>query len=405
MEAGWKKTFAIIYTGQAFSLLGSAAVQFAVVWWLTVTTESALMLTLSTIVAFLPNMLIGPFAGVWIDRLSRRLVMMVADGVVALSSLILAIVFLFVENPSIWLVFSMLFLRGLGNTFHAPAMQAAIPLLVPVERLTQAGGWGNLITSLSSMIGPVIGAALMATFPISAIMLVDIFGALFAIGCLFFVKIPNVRQNAQAPDFLSDWKQGFAAIKQNKPILRFLPGMLLCNILYVPLGSLFPLLVRSHFGGGAWHNSVAEFVFAGGLLASSLIIGIWGGMRRRFLMASLAIVVMGIGSALSGALPPSGFIPFVVCCFIIGGTGSFFSVPVIAYMQETTPPEMMGKVFSLLTTAMMLAMPVGLLLAGPASEWIGIDRWFLFSGIALVLAGVVTRLMTRRYDVQTMKPE
>ena len=170
----WKKQFVVIYTGQAFSILGSAAVQFAVIWWLTVQTESAITLTIASIVTFLPNMLLGPFAGVWIDRYNRRTVMIAADGLVALSSVILGAAFLLLPAPPIWFIYLVLFLRGLGNTFHAPAMQAAIPTFVPAEMLTRAGGWGNMIQSVSNMLGPVLGAALMSFFPIASIMLVDI---------------------------------------------------------------------------------------------------------------------------------------------------------------------------------------------------------------------------------------
>lgn len=169
MHKNWKKQFALIYAGQAFSLLGSAAVQFAVIWWLTIQTESAMTLAMASIVAFIPTMVLGPFAGVWIDRYNRRSVMIAADCLVALSSLILGIVFLVVETPPIWFIYCILFVRGLGNTFHGPAMQATIPMLVPVEMLTKAGGWGSFVNSASAMLGPVLGAALMAFLPLPAL--------------------------------------------------------------------------------------------------------------------------------------------------------------------------------------------------------------------------------------------
>jgi len=122
-------------------------------------------------------------------------------------------------------------------------------------------------------------------------------------------------------------------------------------------------------------------------------------------MAALAIVTLGIGSAVSGILPPNGFAIFVLLCFVIGCTGTLINVPLMAYTQETIAPEVMGKVFSLLLTAMTLAMPIGLLLAGPVSEVVGVDRWFFWSGVALVASGILCRMMTRRYDAQTMKPE
>lgn len=401
MKQTWKKQFFIIYLGQAFSLLGSAAVQFAVIWWLTVQTESAVTLTVASIVAFLPSMFIGPFAGVWIDRYNRRTVMMAADGLVALSSVILGAAFLVLETPPIPFLYLILFIRGLGNTFHGPAMQAAVPMLAPPEMLTKIGGWGNLVNSISNMLGPVLGAALMAVLPVASIMLVDILGAAIAIGCLLFVTIPDVPRTATELHVLSDMKQGLHAIRKNRPLMAVFVPMVLVNVLYMPLGSLFPLLVRTHFMGGAWHNGIAEFVFAGGLLISSAVLGIWGGMKRRFLMASLAIGVLGAASLVSGALPSSGFGLFAVCCFIMGTTGTFINVPLMAYTQESTPPEMMGKVFSLLMAAMTLAMPVGLLIAGPASEAVGVDKWFLGSGVALIVTAVLCRLRTRPYDSET----
>lgn len=198
MNSAWKRKFITIYIGQAFSLLGSAAVQFAIVWWLTVQTESAVTLALAALISSLPSILAGPFAGVCIDRCNRRTVMIAADGLVAISSVALGFAFLWMPSPPVWFVYLILFVRGLGNTFHSPAMQAAIPLFVPAEMLMKAGGWGNLAVSISTMAGPALGAWLMSAFPLTAIMLVDILGAAFAILCLLAVRLPDVpRQTAE----------------------------------------------------------------------------------------------------------------------------------------------------------------------------------------------------------------
>lgn len=397
-RADWKQTFIVIYTGQAFSLLGSAAVQFAVIWWLTAYTESAITLTLATIASFLPNMLLGPFAGVWIDRYNRRTVMIAADGLVAISSVALGIAFWILNAPPVWFIFAILFVRGIGNTFHSPAMQAAIPMFVPGEMLVKAGGWGNLITSVSTMLGPALGAAMMAVFPIAPIMLVDIVGALLAILCLLTVTLPDIPGSGERVHILDDMRQGFLAMRENKPLMAAFVPVLLASMLYMPLGSLFPLLVRVHYLGGAGHNAVVEFVFSAGLLASSLVVGIWGGLKKRFLMISASISVLGIAAFLGGVLPKEGFIGFVACCFIMGASGTFFNVPLMAHIQETVAPQMMGKVFSLLTTAMTLAMPVGLILAGPVSETVGVHRWFAGSGLLMAAVGIVCFFSTRRYE-------
>lgn len=397
----WRKTFVTIYIGQAFSILGSAAVQFSIIWWLTMQTESAITLTTASIVGFLPNIFIGPFAGVWVDRYNRRTVMILADGLVALSSAVLGAAFL-AGTPSIGFIYIILFLRGLGSTFHSPAMQAAIPLLVPGDMLSKAGGWGNMISSLSSMLGPVLGAALMAFMPIAAVMLVDILGAAFAIVCLLLIKIPDIprqKEQQETRRFSSDFKEGIAALRSNRPLMSIFIPMVFVNILYMPLGSLFPLLIRTHFVGTAWDTSIAEFTFAAGMLISSFIMGIWGGMKKRFLMVSLAVVMLGVLSFVGGILPPTAFFVFAGGCFFMGATGTFTNVPLMAHIQETTSPEVLGKVLSIIMTAMSLAMPAGLVIAGPVSETIGVARWFVYSGLAIIVVGFVTWLVSKKYDV------
>lgn len=398
MVAKWKKSFIIIYIGQAFSLLGSSAVQFAVIWWLTSYTESAVVLTLSTIASFLPNILLGPFAGVWVDRYNRRTVMIAADSLVAFSSVLLGTAFLICREPPVWFIFAVLFLRGIGNTFHAPALQAAIPMLVPTEMLTKAGGWGNLITSVSTMLGPALGAGMMEVFPIAPIMLVDIIGAAFAVVCLMMITLPDVPESENTVHPLSDIKQGFLAMKENKPLMAAFFPVIFASVLYMPLGSLFPLLVRLHYMGGAGHNALVEFVFSAGLLVSSSVMGIWGGMKKRFFMISASIGALGLAAFFSGILPAEGFYGFVVCCFVMGASGTFFNVPLMAHIQETIAPQMMGKVFSLLSTAMTLATPFGLLIAGPVSETVGVELWFAASGFLMAMIGGICFLLTQKYD-------
>lgn len=109
----WKKSFFTMYTGQSFSLLSSSAVQFSIIWWITVKTGSPLALTAASIAGLLPQAVIGPFAGVWIDRYNRKTIMIIADSFVAISTLMLSVYFFFTTPPLI-LVYFTLFIRALG---------------------------------------------------------------------------------------------------------------------------------------------------------------------------------------------------------------------------------------------------------------------------------------------------
>ena len=97
------------------------------------------------------------------------------------------------------------------------------------------------------MLGPALGAGMMAVIPIAPIMLVDIIGAALAILCLLTISLPDVPGSGEPVHLLSDTKQGFLAMKENKPLMAAFIPVIFASMLYMPLGSLFPLLVRTHY--------------------------------------------------------------------------------------------------------------------------------------------------------------
>ena len=155
------RAFFTIWTGQAFSLLGSNLVQFALVWWLTSSTGSATVLATATMVAILPGIVIGPFAGTLVDRWSRRWVMVVADGVIALTTLWAA---LLAWNGLLqpWHVYVIMFIRATAGGFHWPAMQASTSLMVPERLLSRVAGLNQTLYGLMQIAAPALGALLLS---------------------------------------------------------------------------------------------------------------------------------------------------------------------------------------------------------------------------------------------------
>lgn len=395
----WRKSFFTIYIGQAFSLLSSSAVQFSIIWWITMETGSAFALTIASVIGLLPQAVIGLFAGVWIDRFNRKKIMIIADIAVALSSLILGILFI-MGIKSIVFVYIVLFIRALGETFHKPALQAAIPNLVPQSELTKAGGLGQMINSACSMVGPMLGAFLMSITSLQYAMLVDVLGAAFAVITLSTVKFPNITasQNSKLSIF-QDMKQGIRAFKSNKALLRLSVPMIISTIIFVPIGTLLPLMVKGYFNGTAWHNGIVQTLFSTGMLTAAMIIGITGGLKKQFLMISLSTCLLGICSLIGGILPANLFWVFCIVVFIMGTTGMGFNIPFTSYIQRTVPAENLGKVISLVTSVMSFAAPVGMFIAGPISETIGVSNWMICAGIVMIFVGFLCYFLTREFDI------
>jgi len=182
--------FWVIFTGQGFSLFGSRLVQFALVWWLTSESRSATVLSFASIMAILPQVLLGPFAGTLVDRWNRRKVMVIADSVIALVTVVLAILFA-TNRIEIWHIYVAMFIRSLGGAFHWPAMQATTTLMVPGERYTQVAGLNQSLQGLANIVAPPLGALLLEVLPVQIIMGIDVATAVLGIAPLLVIFIPQ----------------------------------------------------------------------------------------------------------------------------------------------------------------------------------------------------------------------
>lgn len=392
----WKRKFITMYAGQAFSIVGSAVVQFALFWQLTITTESAMVLSIAMICAFLPVALLGPFAGVIADRFNRKKVMIIADCFVALTSIIIGAGFIF-GFASTKFIYFFLFLRGIGNALHSPAMQATIPMLVPQEELEKVGGWGMLVESGASMLGPVLGAMMMNILPIYAIMIIDIAGAILASVALLFIHVPSVERSQEKPTVIQDLKIGFHELVNNKPLFAMSIPALFMILAYMPMAALLPLFIRTNFGGGAFHEGIVEFVYALGMMLGAIVIGMRSGGKNPFITISIAIIGIGLSAGIGGLLTAQFYIVFVFLAFFMGFSDSFFNVTFMAYIQKTVSEENMGKVISITMTIMSLSMPFGLIISGPITEKIGVDNWFAICGFIIIIIGIYCYFSTKKY--------
>lgn len=385
-SSGWKKSFFTIFTGQAISLIGSSAVQFSLIWWLSSETESAMMLALAGLLAFLPQLVLGPFAGVWVDRLKRKTVIIYADLFTGLVAAGFAITF-FIHTPPYWSACVVLGIRAIGGVFHTPAIQAAVPMLVPREELTRANGWSQFLQSGAFMLGPVLGAVMYASLPLPVILLSDLFGALIAVLTVIPVKIPELtHERAEKPHFFREIKEGAVIFLGDKKLTIVTAAMTLSMIFFMPLGTLHPLMVSNYFRGTAWHASIANIMYAAGMMGGAVAAGSLGRFKNRLFQVQAGIFLLGVLSLLCGILPQTmfGFWLFALLCFLLGATGNLYNIPFMSYLQESIPREAQGRAFSLMGSLMSFTLPLGLLAAGPVSETYGVTVWFLVAGIGVI---------------------
>ncbi|HSJ87658.1 MAG TPA: MFS transporter, partial [Anaerolineales bacterium] len=278
----WAGRFFTVWSGQALSLFGSALVQFALIWYLTQKSGSATVLALATLVGMLPQIVIGPFAGALVDRWNRRVIMILADGTIAVFSLLLAYLFA-TGKVQLWHIYSIMAIRATGGAFHFPAMSATTPLMVPKEQLTRINGLNQALQGINSLVAPPVGALLLSLLPTHGILLIDVGTAALAILPLFFVRIPEPQRQAELqanksrPSIVRDVRDGLDYIRSIPGFTTIIFMALFLNFLLVPTGALLPLLITKHFGKGAIELGLMESVMGVGIITGGILLSIWGG--------------------------------------------------------------------------------------------------------------------------------
>ena len=390
----WFKTYIYIWIGQFVSLLTSSAVNFAVIIYLSLHYKSAEVLAFAGIAGLLPQAIIGPFAGVYIDRWNRKKVMIYADAFIAFCTFLMS--FAFVEGEAnLIFVYALLVCRSLGQAFHTPAMQAIAPLIVPEDKLLKVSGINQMLQSVSMIAGPAVGTLAITFLPISKVLYLDVIGACLAIVSLLFVTIPKLTKQSEDNDIstvLTDLKLGFAEIQQNKGLYMLFVYAMLTTFFVMPVAIMYPLLTIEHFAGGKWEMSIIEVVWGAGMLVGGGILSAWQGSISKVILVNAMHIFLGLIFVFSGWISGDLFWVFVAIT-TLGGIGmSFFNASFMTIIQEEVKPEFLGRVFSMYFSFAIIPSVIGLLFTGWIADEIGVVNAFIISGLAMCVVGLLSFL-------------
>lgn len=397
----WQRDFYAIWCGQVVSLITSSIVQYAVIWELTVRTKSAAVLSIASLVGFLPMALFSPFIGGVVDRFDRKKIMIFSDIAIAMVAAVLVLIGLNGEI-SVGMIMTALFTRAVGSAFHQPCLQAVTPLLVPSEHLTKCNGYTYSFQSLSLILSPAIAAALYPVLPLHWLISLDVIGAIAGIVPLLFIKIPKLEQmENKAFSFVEEAKEGIQVLYQNRGLFYLMLIGGLFSFAYIPANRLYPLLCMEWFGGTTTHAGIIETLFSVGTLSGGFLLGLWGGTKNKMQTMVPALAVIGGALVCIGILPVNGFILFVILSFITGLAAPFFSSVMMSLIQSKIETKYLGRVLGITTSIMSLACPIGLSFSGLFADSIGANRWVSISGILTMICVMLCRFVKSVWSVDT----
>lgn len=382
MKKFWNKDLAFLLLGQSISRLGDSAHHIALMWFiLEKTGSSAIMGTLSAI-AYIPSLILGPFAGVVADRYSRKKIMVIFDFARGVIVSILAFLF-FTGKLSISEIFIFTVFLGVSSAFFNPCIPSSLPEMVDVDNLPRANSLFSIAGRVTEIIGPSIGGIIYKI--LSAGWLFTFNAVSFFIAGFFsiFIRIPQ-RYKEGKIDFVLDIKEVLMKIRNDKDLMTLGITAAILNFFYVPFFILLPVYIKNYLNFDA---SIYGFVLGAGgigsLLGLLLASSISPSGDRKYNLFRFSLLGQG---ALCGFLAlPLGKIQLMVVYFIIQLLNIFVNIYLTTTFQLMIPSEERGRFFGLLGLFTGGLMPIAMSVSGVIAEFVKIPIIYAFCTFVILL--------------------
>ena len=391
----WKRKTILFLISQCITLFGSMIVQMSIIWYVTLKTSSGGWVAAFTICSYLPQFLISFFAGVWADRYSRKKMIILADGVITVATLVMFLVMPMISLDSILLsaLLAVSIIRSVGAGIQTPAVNAVIPQLVPKEYLMKYNGLNATVQSIVQFAAPAVAGAVLSIGTFRATLFIDILTALVGIGLLSCVMLPKQEASNENVSVFSEIKAGIRYSFSDKLIGKILIVYGLYIRLCVPAGFMAALLVSRVYGDVYWYLTAVELVGFAGMALGGVLMGVWGGFKSRIKTFALGLFVLSLMTIGMGISPY--FILYLVLMFVYSIALTMIQTATTTIIQEKADSSMQGRVFGLMGAMYSGFLPVGMAIFGPLADVMPLQWIIVGSGIALVLVTVYLQVKSK----------
>lgn len=412
-KKGWRRNAVLFLVSQSITLFGSTLVQMAVVWYVTLSTSSGAWTAAFSICSYLPQFLISIPGGVWADRFSRKRLIISSDLFTALITLAMIVLmpYLSTEPSLLSGLLLMSVLRSLCAGIQTPAVNAALPQLVPAGQLQRFNGINAAFQSFVQFAAPAAAGAVLSFGTLRMTLLIDIFTAIPGIILLSAVPLSGEHPGELSAEssgnlsgrssglsrrssglsrrgsqrFSSALKTGLSYAFSHSPVRRLLILYGLFVFLCVPAGFLSGLLVSRAYGSSYGYLTAAELAGFAGMTAGGALMGTWGGFSRKEKTLSAGLVLFGAMTVLMGTTPD--FPLYLVFMLVYGIALTAVQTTITTLLQECTDSSVRGRVFGMLGSVYSGFLPLGMAVFGPLSDQMPLQWIMTASGIFLICTG------------------
>lgn len=397
----YRKRAALFLTSQGITLFGSSLVQFAMIWYVTMQTSSSVWVSAMTVAAYLPQFLISFLSGVWADRYSHKKLIILSDALIAAATLLLAVLFPQIPGGTPVLLSCVVIsaIRSVGTGIQTPAVNAAIPWLVPEDKLMKFNGINSTVQSLVQFAAPAAAGALLSWGTLRADLMIDIATAVVGIGILSAVAIPFEKRE-HAPSMWTEMKIGIQYAVKEAFIGRLLLVFGLFIFLCVPAGFLATLFVSRYYKDTYWSMTLVEVIDFIGMTAGGILIGAWGGFKNR--MKTLTVGLIAFGTLAIGMGAVDSFAVYLLLMAVYGVALTNGTDRLDNAFAGTVIPPMQGRVFGLFGAMYSGFLPLGMAVFGPLADVVSLRLLMILSGL-LLLAMAAIILLNRKFYFHSAK--
>ena len=384
-QGNWRSRTLLFFVSQCITLFGSQIVQMAIVWYVTLETNSGAWVAAFSVCSYLPQFFVSFIGGVWADRYNRKTLIIGADVLIAVVTLAMLLIMPHIAGESVLLAALLLMsiIRSAGAGIQNPAVNAVIPQLVPEEQLMRYNGINATMQAIVQFGAPAAAAVVLTMHTLRTTLLIDVITAVIGIGVFSCIRLPMQEKFREITSVLADMGVGIRYAHSCVAVRTILVIYGLFVFLTVPAGYLSGLLVSRVFGDTYWYLTAVELAGFGGMMLGGLLMSIWGGFKSRRLTLSAGLGMFGtmaIGMGVS-----HHFILYLVLMALYGIALTTVQTTITTLLQESAEPSIQGRVFGLMSSLYSSCYPIGMALFGPLADSIPLQGIMIFSGVALWL--------------------
>jgi amino acid adenylation domain-containing protein len=357
------KAFFTVAIGEIISVIGSTLTSFGLGVWVYEQTGLVSTYALMMIFIILPAIALSPIAGTLADRIDRKRLMIASNCLAGLSTATAAVL-IFTGSLQIWLVFVLAGVTAVANAFRLPAYTAMITQIVPKRYYGKANGIVQLGTGMGAFVGPALAGALIGAIGLKGIVMADFVTFLIAISALLAAYLPDSMFEKREESFLKEMIGGWSYISKRHSLVAMIVMVTIANYFVGLIEALITPLVLS--SGDPESLGIVMGANGFGILAGSVLMGLWGGTRSRINGILASTMLSGICLVLTGANPATlvqaaGMFGFGFCLALVNAHW-------IATLQAKVGLELQGRVVATNFMLMEAMVPLGYFSAGPLAD-------------------------------------